>query len=365
MQGWKGHAIIALIDDERELRLAGGLGIPVVNLGASQPKSPGVPRVLVNNRACGRLAADHLLSRGLRHLALFGWRNAWYADERRLGFCQRAAEAGVRCDTLLRDRREESAKNWTQRFAEPAKWLATLPRPCGVFAVHDYMAQLLMEACHEAKLRIPDDVAVIGMDNDETICESAAPTLTSISRSSEQVGWEAAALLDRMMHGEPPPTEDRVLEPNGVVARQSTDRLYCSDPVAQRALDYMRAHLATPFNIEQVAEHVGTSKRTLEMRFRASLECPPHRFLAKLRVQHAQALLQMPKKRTVEQIARESGFGTVQAFYAAMQRLTGESPGAFRQRHRAKLETSTGRILPQRRADFARDARDLTAIKAE
>jgi LacI family transcriptional regulator len=202
--------------------------------------------------------------------------------------------------------------------------------------VHDYSAQFLVQGCHEANLRIPDDLAVIGMDNSDTICEHCVPTLTSVSRNSERVGWEAAALLDRMMQGEPPPSADLLLEPDGVVTRQSTDMLYCADPVAQRALDYMGAHLKRQFNIEHIAAQAGVSKRTLETHFRESLQTSPHEFLTKLRVQHAQSLMQTQQKCGMEQVAVECGFGTRKAFHGAFRRITGVSPSTWRKEHQTQ-----------------------------
>lgn len=333
LRGWKGDAIIAVSNDPDELRAARKLKIPVINLAGGGSESHGVPRVMVNHYQAGRLAADHLLARGLRHLAFIGWNDLWYSEQRRLGFSERAAESGIKIQVLLQSAIAESSLSWTQRITGLAEWLAALPRQSGVFCVHDYRAQVVIEACQEAKLRIPNDIAVIGMDNDETICEHSVPTLTSVSRNSEQVGWEAAALLDRMMHGEAPPMEDLLLAPDGVIERQSTNMLYCHDPAVQRALDYMRTHLETQFNIEILAQHAAVSKRTLETRFRASLGGTPHAHLTWLRVQRAQALMQMPGKRTLEQIASECGFGTAPTFYASFQRITGESPGEFRRKH--------------------------------
>jgi LacI family transcriptional regulator len=294
---------------------------------------------MVDNIQAGRLAADHLLTRGIRQLAFFGWENVWYSDQRRLGFMKRAAESNVLCECFLQAFPERPNQSWLERIAVIAEWVASLQGPVGIFAANDSRAQILMEACQEAELKIPDDVAVIGMDNDETICEHSVPSLTSVSRNAEQVGWEAAALLDRMIQGEPPPFSDVILEPDGVVARQSTDMLYCSDPVARRALDYMRAHLKAQFNTEQIAEYIGVSKRKLEMCFRESLQSSPHEFLTQLRVQHAQGLMQMPQKRTMEQMARECGFGTRSAFYTAFRRIIGESAGAFRKKQLAKHAT--------------------------
>ncbi|MGC3991752.1 MAG: DNA-binding transcriptional regulator [Chthoniobacteraceae bacterium] len=336
MRGWKGDAMIAMSNDEQELREIRRSGMPTVNLAAGLKKSHGVPRVMVNHFLAGQMAADHLLERGLRHLAFFGWKGQWYSEQRQAGFAKRAAESGATCEAFLQASREESNRSWPERIAGVAEWLLSLPRPTGIFAVQDYRALLLIEACQEAELRIPDDIAVIGMDNDETVCEHCTPTLTSVSRNSDRVGWEVAALLDRMMRGESAPMEDLLLEPDGVVARQSTDMLYCAEPVVQLALDFMRAKLHEQFNIEQLAEHAGVSKRTLETRFRESLHTSPHDFLTKLRVQHAQALMQLPQKRTIEETALECGFGTAPAFYAAFRRIVGESPGTYRKRQLAR-----------------------------
>ena len=229
MRGWKGDAIIVISDDQDELRYARRIKIPVVNLGGGSAKTFGVPRVMVDHYKAGRLAADHLLSCGLRNLAYFGWRDLWYSGQRQLGFTERAREAGVECRSLLRASRDESNENWAVRIAGLARWLASLPLPSGIFAAHDYRAQFLIEACQEVGLRIPADIAVVGMDNNEAVCEHTIPTLSSVSRNSRRVGWEAASLLDRIMGGEEPPDEDILLEPDGVVARQSTAMQYCDE----------------------------------------------------------------------------------------------------------------------------------------
>jgi LacI family transcriptional regulator len=330
MRGWKGDAVVVLSSEEDELRYAHQIGLPVVNLGGGAAKSYGIPRVMVNHHKAGRMAADHLLGRGLRHLAFFGWQDLWYSEQRQMGFIGRAREAGVECEVLLRTSRNESSKNWPQRIASLTRWLVSLPRPVGIFAVQDYRAQFLMEACQEAGLRIPDDIAVVGMDNNEAVCDHLAPTLSSVSRNSQEVGWEAAALLDRILRGEKPPMDDVLIDPDGVIARQSTAMQYSESPVVQNALDYMREHLREQFNIAAVAEHSKASKRTLEMHFRESLGSSPHTFLTKLRVERAENLLGLPQKLSIGEIANQCGFGTATTFYAAFRRVTGQSPASFR-----------------------------------
>ena len=333
MKGWTGDAMIIVSGEIRELIQARRLGIPVVNLGGGLAKAHGIPRVKVNDFKAGQMAADHLLSRGLRHLAFFGWSDLWYSEQRRRGFKERALRAGVKVDSFLQPSAEGAMRlTWPKRIEGPARWLASLPRPCGVFAVQDYRAQFLVETCSEAGLRIPEDIALIGMDNDETICEHSVPTLTSVSRNSERVGWEAMALLERLLQGKPTPVDDLLLDPDKVVERKSTDRQYCSDVLVQKAVDLIRENPGQRVNIRDIAERLGVSKRTLELRFRQSVNNSPHEFFTRLRVQHAQALLQLPEKRTVEQIALECGFGTSATLYAAFQRHLRDTPAAFRRK---------------------------------
>ena len=206
--------------------------------------------------------------------------------------------------------------------------------------VHDHRAQFVVEACADAGLRIPEDIALIGMDNDEIICEHSVPTISSVSGNSEQVGYETLALLDRMMQGEPPPTEDVLVTPDRVVARQSTDRQYFSDPLVQRSVDFVRENIHRAVSVTTLAEHLGISRRTLEVRFRQSVQNSPHEFFNGMRVEHAQALLRKPQKRTVEQLSRDCGFGTVASFYGAFKRFTGQSPAAYRRAHTVRRPAS-------------------------
>jgi LacI family transcriptional regulator len=342
MQGWRGDAMIIASNNRAELLRARKMQIPVVNLAGGLRESHGVPRVMVNHFLAGKMAADHLLERGLRHLAFFGWSNLWYSSQRYAGFLERARRAGAACEAYLITAGVEPDRSWPRRIAGPAKWLASLPQPCGVFAVHDYRAQFLLEACEEAGRRVPEDLALIGMDNDETICEHSVPKITSVSRNSEQVGWEALALLERLLDGERPPTQDLLLDPDGVVTRQSTDMLYCADPLVRRAIDLLRENLRIQINVAALSERLGVSKRTLEMRFREFAASSPHEVATRLRVQRAKTLLQLPERRTIEETALACGFGTPATFYAAFQRVTGESPAAFRKKLRAGDSSAKG-----------------------
>ncbi len=335
MQEWTGSGIITSTANEEELLAIRKMKIPAVNILMGSKERFGVPRVAVDDYKVGRMAAEHLLSRGLRSLAFLGRKEPWFSQLRHRGFAERLAEVGQSAKTLLQGPDKQTRQSWLGRVDEIAQWVASLPHPTGVFAVHDYRAQLLLDACYMAGLRVPEDIAVIGVDNDENICDHSIPSLSSVACNQEKIGWEAAALLGRMLKGEVAPVSDLLVDPDRVVARQSTDRLYCSDAATQRALDLMSEQIAKPFNIEELAEQVGVSKRTLETRFRDNLQASPHEYLTKMRVQRAEALMSKPGKRTIEQTAIECGFGSVSAFYGVFKRFTGESPAKFRKKQLA------------------------------
>lgn len=330
LKGWTGDGIIIATGDRGELARARRMDVPIVNLGTVVHSTHGIPRVTVDSILAGRLAADHFIERGLTQLAFFGWKGLAYSDLRLRGFLERAAESGIDCEVMLQPPGVESNRHWSQRVAEPARWLKSLPRPCGIFAVHDYRAQLLIDACQETNLRIPDDIAIVGMDNDEVVCEHSVPTLTSVSRSGRAIGWEAAALLDRMITVGPSAARDILVPPRGVISRQSTNLSYVSDPVAAAAIDYMRTHLTSPINVSHVAEHVGVSKRTLENRFRLAVNDSPRSYLARLRVKAARELIREHPDWTLQTVARNSGFRTMPPFYKAFHKVTGTTPATHR-----------------------------------
>lgn len=324
--GWKGDAGIAVVSSEEEAEVAKGLSVPVINISTWVKSTYGLPRVGVDNWMAGRLAADHLIEKGLTNLVYLGWRDVYYSEQRMLGFVDRARERGLTPEVRLDSPVDVGHSNWGERLGVLEQWLSGLSHPCGIFAVHDYRAQLLMEACDGAGLRVPHDVAVMGMDNDVITCEHSMPTLTSVSRNSDLIGWETASLIHRILSGEGGGDEEILVPSDGVVARQSTDMLYLSDQVVQIAASYMISHLRQSFNMEEVARHAGVSKRTLEMRFRSSTGKSPHQFLTEARIAHAQKLISRPDKKTLRSVASECGFSSYPAFFSAYQKVTGTQP---------------------------------------
>ncbi|WP_411845010.1 DNA-binding transcriptional regulator [Roseibacillus persicicus] len=338
--GWQGDGVIAVVSNEEEAREARLLKVPIVNISSWEKESFGFPRVGVDNFQAGRLAADHLLSRGLKNLAFIGWDGVYYSDLRRMGFIGRARELGSEVSELLKHPNEFDEENWGQRLRVLSHWIHQLPKPCGVFAVHDYRAQLVIDACDVAGVRVPQDVAVIGMDNDVIICRHSMPTITSISRNSEEVGWQAAALLHRLMEGDADLAKDEEIRvpPECVVARESTDTHYHGDEVVRVSIRYIENRLRYPFNVEEVANHVGVSKRKLEMRFRDCVGKSPHQFITEARVARARELLNRPGGQSLQMISENCGFVSYSAFVSSFKRVTGVSP------KEARNQKTTGEI---------------------
>lgn len=332
LKGWPGDGVITVITTKAQTQAARGLHIPVLNL-AGTLRDTGLPRVMVDHKAIGRLAAEHLLECGLRRFAYLGVKNVWYSQLRGEGFTERVAQAGGQFLVHEVPRRVDPKQPWYLGLQEIDRWLRTLRPPVGVLAVHDYRARLLIDECRQLGLDVPNDVALIGVDNDETICEFCRPPLSSVSRSGRRVGYEAARLLDRLMAGKPLPARDILIPPDGVVRRRSTDMVAFDDPHVAACVRYARGHVAGVFGVERLIKLVPISRRLLEKRFRRCTGHTPYDYLCQLRTQRAKELLTGGKKMEMHEIATACGFPDTQRLRLVFRRLTGVTPTAYRRQH--------------------------------
>lgn len=339
LRGWTGDGVIAALNNPDEARAARRLTIPVVNIAGAM-RDTGQPRVMVDHYAIGRMAADHLFDRGHRRMAYCGFRGAWYSQQRCLGFAQRAKEIGASCDVFQTGRTMDPRLTWSQRVGPLVDWLRQLKPPVGLLAVHDYRARILVDECARLGLNVPHDVAILGVDNDPTVCEFCRPTVSSVSRNAWRMGYEAASLLDNLMAGKAPPAHDILIPPDGVVARQSTDTIAIDDLRVAAAMHFMRDRAAEQFNIAQLAEHLSISRRQLELRFRQSLGCSPYECLCRLRVEQAKNLLTGPHELKLQMIAKSCGFSNEERMRLVFQRLTGTTPVNYRRDRRMRGETT-------------------------
>jgi LacI family transcriptional regulator len=325
LKGWDGDGVIARLISPEDAEIAARLRLPIVNTSGLLGQAR-IPRVTVDNRAIGRLAADHLLGRGLRHLAYYGLRQIWYADERGRGFRDAVAAAGGQFFSLDATTSSTSGPAWLGGNEELDDWLSRLPLPVGVFAVSDPRALVLIEACGRVGRRVPDDVAVLGVNNDELLCEFCQPALTSIARNGEQVGYQAATLLNQLMAGRPAPAEEILVPPEGVVERASTQMIAVEDPAVVAAVRFIHDHIHERFGVKTLVQHLDMSRRRLERSFRQTLEMSPHDYISQARVDRARQLLRGPKPLKQVDVAAACGFRDVKHLRQVFRRRGAAPP---------------------------------------
>jgi LacI family transcriptional regulator len=327
---WKPDGIICSLFDAQVAHELGCCGLPVVNTVNAVGTWCG-PMVDVDHRAVGRLAAEHLLERGLRNFGFYGSENAGCSVGREAGFKEYLAQAGFpvsACHVEYQPIPPLDA-SWSSLVEPVRKWLLALPKPVGVLASYDRPARHLADACRQLDIRVPDEVAILGVDDDEFECKLCRPPLSSVRSPAIQIGYEAAALLDRLMSGPPPSELQIAIAPAYVVARQSTETAAVADPEVSAALAWVRDHLAQEIGVDDVAEAVGTSRRTLERRFRHALNTSILGEIQRMRIERAKHLLAETDLK-LSAIARQCGVGGAVRFAAVFKQVAGFPPSVFR-----------------------------------
>ncbi len=332
LRHWHGDGIIARVDSAVTATALRRTGLPVVDVSAERMKSE-FPRVSINNTAVAELAAAHLLAKNIRHFAYCGDGQYLWSRQRGTAFAQVLREHGFRCAEFP-SKPTTAAGGWEQEMQAIARWLTKLPKPVGVFACFDGRAQQVLEACHVAQLTVPDEVAVLGVDDDELVCELCDPPLSSVLPNARRTGYEAAAVLAHLMAGGAAgSTELKEIEPVRVVERRSTDALAVSDRHVAAAMRYIREHAHDGIGIKDVLRAVPVSRTLLERKFSRLIGESPHRVIKRHQIDRARQLL-AETDLAIARIADMAGFDSASYLSAMFRRETGESPRAFRTKHR-------------------------------
>jgi len=227
----------------------------------------------------------------------------------------------------------------TREWLDPLdRWLRSLPLPVGIMASIDLRAAMIVDSCARLGLRVPVDVAVIGVDNNEVICELCRVPLSSVSRSDLEVGYEAASLLYQMIVRKSRPRNELLIPPDGIVQRRSTDIVAVGDPDLAAAVLYVREHVAEPFGLERLVRVVGRSRRWLTLHFRRCLSCTPYEYICRVRVEQAKRLLAAEERLPFYEIARRCGFVETRNLRQVFERLTGMTPVRYRRSSRQQPE---------------------------
>lgn len=326
--GWKGDGILAWIQTPALARRFRRSGIPTVELFGSR-SGLGIPQVRGDDEAIGRLAAEHLLERRFRRFAFTGYRGEPWVELRREGFA--AALRGHPCETFLCEQDPGPPSRWERTQQRLTDWLRRLPRPAGLMACSDRHAQRVLDACRRGGLAVPEDLAVIGVDNDEETCRLSDPPLSSVIDDPVRIGTEAARLLDRMMRSRVRRSAPMLIPPLGIATRRSTDVTALEDAMVSQAMTSIRRRACDGLRVEDLIRESHVSRSVLYRRFRAALRRTPHDEILRVKLDRARSLLATTTL-TVEEIAPLAGFDHSEYLSVAFKRETGVSPGAWRRR---------------------------------
>lgn len=331
-QGWDG-----IICKERSVELfrkARERGIACVDLADHGTVTEGCPKIRPNNRAIGHVGAEHFIEKGFRHFAFCGFGNGLWSRERGEGFVEALALAGKKCAVFNSDYPGVSQPAW--EFAEEdemAKWLDTLPKPVAILACNDLRAVHLINACHQAGLRVPEEVAILGINNDSARCELCAPSLSSIPVDVTDYGRVAGETLEALMNGVDPSAfkEPVLIDPMEVVTRRSTSIMAVEDAAVAQALNLIRENACNGITVEQVAKSVHVSRSLLEKRFRQFVGRPPQVEIRNAQVIRIKQMLSETEYSLAE-VAEMTGFEHPEYMSVVFKRLTNTTPSAYRRK---------------------------------
>ncbi|MDA7916134.1 DNA-binding transcriptional regulator [Verrucomicrobia bacterium] len=325
LENWKGDGIIARIQNPEMVRAIKKTGIPVVDvLGIME--NTGIPLVHVDDREIAHMGAKHLLERGFRHFAYVGIKEENWSNLRRDYFQAYLSQYGHKCHLHELKRHTEA---WEKQEDQLAKWIKALPKPLGIMVCSDQRGLDIIEAARRANVAIPDEVAIIGVDNDDPLCEVSSPPLSSIKAGHSRVGYEAAALLDRLMLGAAPPSGPIFVPPVSVVARQSTDVLAIEDENISTALKMIRDTGCDELSVDDVARCCGLSRSVLQRRFRKMLDHTVHQEIINVRLKRSCELL-AETDLTLIDIAEKAGFKHQEYMGVVFRKHLGMTPAQYR-----------------------------------
>jgi LacI family transcriptional regulator len=334
---WQGDGILTRIETPALAGALKRLNVPTVFLRNVAPGT-NAPSVLTDNAAVSRVAFEHLRERGFRHFAFCGFNGADYSDERRESFIQLVKQFGMHCHVFGAKSPINELSN-TAAHEEiglqdgecVAAWIKALPKPVGLMACNDMRGQQVLDACRTVEVIVPDDVAVVGVDNEEVLCDLSDPPLSSVVPDAERIGYEAAALLEQMMAGKKVQARPSLIEPSGVITRRSTDVLAIEDRQIAVAARFIREHACEGIDVSDVLRAVAMSRSALDRHFIKIMGRSPKDEILRVRLNRAKQLLaetDFPQALIAEKVGLEH----VEYLSRIFKKRVGLTPSEFRDR---------------------------------
>jgi len=329
LKNWDGDGILTRTHSEEMAEIIAAAGVPSVELRSTNFNRD-MPSVGMDNALIGQMVAEHFINRGYRRFAAYTLDTEAFFRERVRNFVSRVRTDGSACE-LLPAHGESSPDDWESHQTDLIEWLNSLQKPVGIFATNDQLAVRLLDACRRAEIAVPEEVAVVGCENESTLCDFASPTLTSVNFDGETVGYEAARILDGLMNGAKISRTPYLIPPKGIEVRGSSDEFVIEDPIVLRAVKLIRQHAFAGITVGEIADRLQVSRSTLERRMKSTLRRGTKEELLRVRFREVNRMLRNTDL-TVETIAEATGFkhaNYLQSTYRERFRIT---PGEYRKR---------------------------------
>ncbi|MEL6110494.1 MAG: XylR family transcriptional regulator [Planctomycetota bacterium] len=344
-RSWDGDGILTRNATDELIDVVLETGIPTVNLSDIR-HNDALPSVLNDHDAIGRAAAAHLADKGIEHFAFAGFSDHHWSAQRRTGFLAGLKDRGVHSPETQVHLHESDWANathigWQRTQDEIVDWVRGLPRPVGIFACNDFRGQHVLEACKTARLSVPDEAAVLGVDNDHVVCDFCDPPLSSIIPAAERIGYEAAVMLDQLMRGETPKTLHKEIAPLGIAERLSTDVMAIDDEDVAAAIQMIRLRACEGLTVSHILEEVPIARSSLERRFRQYLGRSPQAEIRRVQIKRACQLLRDTDLSLVK-ISQLTGFKHSEYFSVVFKREVKQTPGRYRDSSRARARHTFG-----------------------
>ena len=307
----------------------------VVNVSTARVPGVRFPTVTADLQAAAELAVEHLLDQGFRHFAYYAPMSLSFVEDHHQIFVRLLKDLGYSCDLLPAYGGKRPQAGWQKRQKKLERWLLNLPKPVAVLAWTGRRGREIIYACRALGLSVPEQVAVLGADDDTLLCETCNPPLSGVALTSEQIGFEAAAMLDRLLHGAKPPAKPLLIAPSRVIVRQSTDTLAIDDEDVARAIAFIRGHASRPLQVHDILKAVPVSRRSLDRRFQQVIGRTPAEEIRRVHLERAKQLLadtDMP----IPKVAAAAGFQSREYLARAFKVETGLSPRQYRNRIQAR-----------------------------
>ncbi|MEX0612162.1 MAG: XylR family transcriptional regulator [Pirellulales bacterium] len=336
-EGWEGDGIIARINREELANEITAIGLPTINVSWYPFSGENIARCTVDPVATGRMAAEYFLSAGFEKFGYCGPLHLLgYPDPLAEAFGQTIQAANYQCHNYPAPGGDQQSIAWNAHLASLVEWIEQLPRPVAVLCWSAARGRQVTEACHYAGIRVPDDVAVLGGDYDELMSHISSPPLSTIDQPAEQIGYEAARLLEGMMLGKKPRKRPVLFPPTRIVVRHSTDILAIDDEMVRDALRLIRCRAHEDIRVSHVVHELAVARRALEQRFIRLVGRSPAAEIRRVRIEEAKRML-VETDRSIAEISRATGFGHQDLLSRVFHRSLGLTPSEFRRQHQRFL----------------------------